>query len=513
MDSNMNYNDIVKDIVSHPRETFIDALFIGYHESFDDLNNVRICFYEEAVNKHGLNDQVLVRRRKGDHQAGARRLATDCHLIHSFITGTSSQTEVAKEIFSKGFAALSQSSAATSTSPTQSPTAVRSSSLSRLPTSPTAADHTQVTTPHAPQLLIDSIAAMKEDILGFKGDQRADFDALQKEIDSLTSQFSNICSSNELLQKNLAKYMKRTTNLESEIVILKNENGRLDRIVTEITAAVSSQAEEAKKANNATVRSFAGVEIDVDKICSSIDQEASRIKRLQDKYGEQKAMYCNMQSQINNISEPRKQDTTALKSELKRVREQTKCLKDDFKLCQSMYGTLDGDIKHMKKKIDKITKRNSKLKATLTEDGSLVTHQPSVSQDVRTETPPNIQEPAVLSESNVLVSTNNVSGNTSAEQSTHKKDNQDKKRHKLDSRSVESFYIGNLETNVSAEDIGTYLVRRKVGIICVYVIPSQRENSNCARIIVEKGNKERILTDRFFPGKDVYARIWYPRRK
>jgi hypothetical protein len=77
---------------------------------------------------------------------------------------------------------------------------------------------------------------------------------------------------------------------------------------------------------------------------------------------------------------------------------------------------------------------------------------------------------------------------------------------------TDCIYIGNIGKKVEVLRIVSFLEYHKVEVIDAQLIPSRIHNCNGARIVVAKGQRDRMLSPKFLPSPS-YARIWYPKQQ
>lgn len=244
------FSNIVEHIKNCPRDTFIDKLLHIYKNSFELMNGVRTCFYEEAIKNGLVAERPLIKRRRGDGDSGSRKLASDCFLLYNFITNSMTQIEI-KELFCRNLPVnLNSQFNDVSSSPPSTPRALNASQLTNQHT-PTYSASGKT----APVLLYDTLAEMKAEILAFKADVRSDYEALQKQVDdiepnhapsmsinapqheddvmSLQLQMQECMCKIATLEEQVHRRTQRISKLESELACMKSENTVLRHVIKE----------------------------------------------------------------------------------------------------------------------------------------------------------------------------------------------------------------------------------------------------------------------------------------
>jgi predicted nucleic acid-binding Zn-ribbon protein len=379
----VNYTDIIKQVKNCPKDIFVDKLLNSYSESFEDLCDVRSAFYNEAINHKLPDDAPLVKRRRGDHASGARRLALDCYLLYSFISGSVSAAE-RKDIFSKSLTAanlLSDSQSARGQSPSRTPPRRRASGAG-LPLSPMATPSQSGKAP--PILLYDTLAEMKADIISFKTDQRADFEALQKQLDELSPiengsnqntntelnemmatvglQIQECVNKIETLNTQLQRRTNRIVDLESEIKIVRVENTALRQSVEQNAQNLNKLANDKKMLWEEVQTNEIKIADWVDKCTSKHKTFSSKFKDLRSNDADTDRRINSIQKQLDNLKEPEYKKLCALRSELKCVKDQVSTINDDLDIQGKAIKENTTHMNSTKKRCIEIVKENKKLK-------------------------------------------------------------------------------------------------------------------------------------------------------
>lgn len=528
----MEYKDIIKDIASQPKDLFVDTLLVAYGESFNQLTDVRTCFHTEAL-KHDLpGDKVLVKRRKGELAVGARRLALDCYLLHSFITQSSSLAEL-KEVFSKSASNPHHENLqdtdldASSYSPV-----ARHGSLPELYSGLSQVTAIDNATKCPSVLLTDTLAQMKEDILSFKQDMRADYDALQTQIDEMTQEKNVQVDNGKVsdINNQTNECITRIKNVEKDVEKSNEKISNLMGIIERRTQRISDLESELKKARSECCVLKQQVESNARSCCKdgkTIKEMSTKIyichelvakcyDGCKDKYnelkGKCKAMKTDanetdkyirdVQGQLDSIRWPSEKVTSSLKSEIKVVKDLIKGLEDDIHIHDKKIEDYKHEIKSIRKECEKKTGKLSKSYAEILQAGK----SKEVSTECSNQTDSkDDRKRSDEKKKNVQQSTYDPK-QKKPESGT--KRNQQIQKHNEDE--CENFYIGNIGSKIKAKDLAVYLQKKEISVHTVHILPSKIEGCVGAKITIEKGHKKMVTSINFFPGQGVYARRWYP---
>ena len=201
--------------------------------------------------------------------------------------------------------------------------------------------------PNVPAKVYDTIAEMKQDILCFKADLRADYDALQKELDECNAMLSHSIISCDKQEKLLAKHTSKISSLESDIVILKNDNNQLRAALNESCAQIKIVVTRLGGCETSSSTKFRQFDANLHSLVDICNEEIDHRKALATMVQSQKYITDEIKNQIQQITEPRQSSTSALKSELKRVREQVKSQNDDLINSNSALTSMQKEIKEV----------------------------------------------------------------------------------------------------------------------------------------------------------------------
>ena len=502
------------------------------------------------------DEAPLIKRRRGDHASGARRLALDCHLLYSFITGSVSTGEI-KEIFSKSLTAanLQTEFGGVQQSPSHTHPCRRGSGAG-LPISPMATPSQSGKTP--PVLLYDTLAEMKADILSFKNDQRSDFDALQKQLDGLSTepivphfdqsvdvnnkvlalelQIQECVSKIKMLDAQLCRRTNRISDLESDIKIVKGENTVL-RHMMEQSGKDLGKAVKDMKSLEGKLRKYELACSDWEDKCSSKHKTlSSKVRDLRSNDTDTNIRLKSIQIQLDNLKEPEFKKQCSVKNDLKGVKDKICAINDDLYVQDKVLKDNTAQVNSIKKKQTEMVKEHKRFQknysCTLMTNCSNSEMDKTVHYDkqaaVRSSTSSDRQTKGKQTESNGTI---NDKARSTPFQNHVVKDTgptDDRQAHDqhvpgtipvhMTSRPmnganpgfIEHFYIGNVGTHVQAHEIANYLQNNKVTVRSVQILPHKAHNCNGAKITVLNGHRQDILSQHYFPGKDIYARPWYP---
>ena len=530
-----DFDDIEEQVKNCPKDTFIEKLIEIVNENVDALASLRSSLHQKAIDKGLPTDRPLIKRQRSNPNSACRKYASDCYLLYSFINGSLVVTEI-KEVFGRSLPSTSRLDEGIPSSQ-RTPPGTPSRSRRCLLSSPLHAQSplSQVTShsphpspaPSVPVILYDTLAEMKTDIISFKEDLKADYEAMQWQVDSLSNELNEYRNKSVQLEAQLERKMKRITDMNSDLLILKNDNNRLEKTVKSLCSALGDMKQSVSKCKSDSEESFDSLKKQASAIAAKQSSDFQRCKDMHRKTSEYDSTLKDLNCRINKVTEPHSDGMNAIRNDVKRMSQNIKTCDDELNAHASKINKLGDFTIELEKKVSSVMKNTSKLTQSIaicskphrrlstTPPRGKRTEQVDKNKDNISS---NLQykneeqnsngtqdsSTQTMNISNIPVQVTGRAQPTSVPSTTTKAPQSKQPEY-------ESFFIGNVDKHVSANKVAGYLAAKFISVTKINLYPSTRDDTQIGKITVEQGFRHRILDKHFFPG-DVYCRPWYPKK-
>ena len=396
-------------------------------------------------------------------------------------------------------------------------------------------------------LLYDTLAEMKAEILNFKNDQRSDYEALQKQIDDISSplgkgnqntsrdpndenkvtalslQIQESVNKIETLDTLLNRRTKRISDLENEIKVVRGENAVLRQTVELNSKDIHKVSKTSKSIQDQIAEQERQFTKWTDKYTNKHQTLISKVKELRTNENDSNRRLLSIQKQVDNLKEPEYKKLCEVKNELKCLKDKIHDINDDLDIQEKCIKENKSNVSNIKKKQAELVKDNNKLKKkyanTIQSTASSAKHQDGYNHTEHRQTTQNqtanVKDPPKISTKSTHQQQQQEKGESipvvlsQSQPYSKKQDTQRQVNYDCNHTSqIDEFYLGNLSHTVTVITLQDFLHNKGIEVRKVHIFACKINDRNAAKLDVIRGYRSTILQTNFFPF-NVYARKWY----